>query len=190
MRMHALALIGLLFAASGCQSAPTPTPMPSPTVNQIATDVARAQAVAATLTASAPTPIPTRTQLPTALPTRTQTPYPSLIISEDACIVWQEAEWHQGENVCIKGRIVTVSHYFDDPSQRDVWTAHFSFSTDSYNDLPLVSVSRDITKWQGQCVYVAGRLMPRSSEVGPAMVSVIPENPNFSFYDRPNYLCP
>jgi hypothetical protein len=76
------------------------------------------------------------------------------------------------------GRILVVTHEFDDLSGADIWTARFSLNES--NDFSLISVDRDISSWQGQCVMVYGELFDRdrirdyASDPQPSMINSDP----------------
>lgn len=59
------------------------------------------------------------------------------------------------------GRIVMVRYRYDDLSRSEVWTAYFSANL--HTGLTLISVDRDISFWQGQCVAVFGTLFDRAT---------------------------
>ena len=75
------------------------------------------------------------------------------------CIDLTAVHLYDGETKCVIGRIVVVTEEFDGATGADVWIAHFSFNTGS--DFTLVSVDRDISEWQGECVAVYGTLFDR-----------------------------
>lgn len=94
------------------------------------------------------------------------------------CLDWTETDLYDGETVCVVGRILVVTHEFDDLSGADIWTAHFSLNES--NDFSLISVDRDISSWQGQCVMVYGELFDRdrirdyASDPQPSMINSDP----------------
>ncbi len=127
--------------------------------------------------------------LPAANPPRgpTQDPYLD-------CIAWQSAESFDGQVKCVLGRIVVVTFEFDSLSGADIWTAHFSF--DPEKDFRLVSVNRDISRWEGQCVAAYGKLSDRDlireyvDNPQPSMVDADPfDDRGFSISSAPEEHC-
>jgi len=124
----------------------------------------------------------------------TQLPRPTTTRDANAlCIRWTEAGLHDGQTVCVAGRIVQVGHEFDEPSQEDVWRAEFGSKG---KDFALVSVGKDISQWQGRCVRVTGTLLNRTStdlssyDLAPAMVSLSDiDESNFVLESAPESLC-
>ncbi len=104
-----------------------------------------------------------------------------LIPTEDRyadCISWLEAEDYDGQYVCVYGRIRYIESEYDEPSGQEVWYAHFG--TNPKQDLTLISVGRNISKWEGECVVVYGDLFDRErlkeyvSDAEPSMVDSDP----------------
>lgn len=98
-----------------------------------------------------------------AKPETCQTLYPD-------CHPWQEASHYAGlEESCFIGRINKIFHYYDDLPGVDVWVAYFdpravNWTVDDASDhtigLKLISVERDLSHYEGQCVAVFGEVLP------------------------------
>lgn len=95
------------------------------------------------------------------------------------CIDWTATQFYDGQTECVLGRILVVTYEFDEPSRADVWRAHFSLNPDT--DFTLVSVDRDISQWQGQCVVVYGTLFERDR------ITEFAKNPQPSMIDSDPY---
>lgn len=110
------------------------------------------------------------------------------------CIPWTQAELYDGQHKCVYGIVINVSYEYDDLSGADVWTAHFSF--DESRTFKLISVDRDISKWQGECVVVYGTLFDRDSireyvdDPQPSMVDSDPfDDRGFSIMKPVSNIC-
>jgi len=68
------------------------------------------------------------------------------------CITWQETEYHDGETVCIIGKVIFINYTYDELSGEKLWGARFSMEQDSFH---LVSVGSSLDEWQGKCVIIA-----------------------------------
>ena len=75
------------------------------------------------------------------------------------CIDWRSTDLYDGQTKCVIGRILMVTHEFDNLSGADIWTGLFGFDKES--DFRLVSVDKDISRWQDQCVVVYGTIFDR-----------------------------
>ena len=89
------------------------------------------------------------------------------------CITWQETEYHDGETVCIIGKVIFVDKNFDDLSGETIWGARFSMADNPFH---LVSVGDSLDEWQGKCVVIRGTLRDRSKQEpefrnGPWMIN-------------------
>lgn len=110
------------------------------------------------------------------------------------CINWFEADAHDGQHVCVLGRIILVSYQFDQLSSSDIWTAHFGMNKET--GFRLISVDHDISKWEGQCVVVYGTIFDRAkiqeyvSDSPPSMVDSDPyDTRGFSISAAPADRC-
>ena len=112
-----------------------------------------------------------------------------------SCLAWTEAGLHDGETVCILGRIMVVTYQFVAEAGQDMWTAEFSF--DPEHGFSLISVGEDISEWEGRCVAVYGDLFDRSlikdyaTTPQPSMITSDPFlRRGFSITEARNSLCP
>lgn len=78
-----------------------------------------------------------------------------------SCISWRDAGQHDGEDVCIIGRILFVNVTYDSLSGQNIWGARFSNDESS---LRLVSVEESLEEWKNKCVVINGTLRDRSKE--------------------------
>ncbi|RLD03529.1 MAG: hypothetical protein DRI56_12325 [Chloroflexota bacterium] len=91
----------------------------------------------------------------------------------EECITWQETEYHDGETVCVIGKIIFVDSNYDDLSGETIWGARFSMADDTFR---VVSVGDSLEEWQGKCVVIRGTLKDRSKQepefrFGPWMIN-------------------
>ncbi len=91
----------------------------------------------------------------------------------EECITWQETEYHDGETVCVIGKVAFIDSNFDDLSDQTIWGARFSMAENSFH---IVSVGESLDEWQGKCVVVRGTLKDRSKQEpefrnGPWMIN-------------------
>lgn len=89
------------------------------------------------------------------------------------CITWQETEYHDGETVCVIGKIIFVDSSYDDLSGNTIWGARFSMSDNTFR---IVSVGDSLDEWQNKCVVIRGTLRDRSKQEpefrnGPWMIN-------------------
>jgi len=89
------------------------------------------------------------------------------------CITWQETEYHDGETVCIIGKIIFVDNNYDDLSGQTISGARFSMAEDTFR---VVSVGDSLDEWQNKCVVIRGTLRDRSKQEpefrnGPWMIN-------------------
>jgi len=89
------------------------------------------------------------------------------------CITWQETEYHDGETVCIIGKIIFVNNNYDDLSGETIWGGRFSMAENSFH---VVSVGNSLDEWQDKCVVIRGTLRDRSKQEpefrnGPWMIN-------------------
>lgn len=132
---------------------------------------------------------PSPSSLP-LFPSRTPTPWDPY----KDCIHWTSAGLFDGERKCVLGRIMVVTEEFDELSGMDISTAHFSFNPDA--DFVLISVDRDISRWEGQCVAVYGTLFERdrvaeyAQNLQPSMIDSDPfDERGFSITAAPQEHC-
>lgn len=106
------------------------------------------------------------------------------------CITWQQTEYHDGETVCVIGKVIFVDSNYDDLSGETIWGARFSMAENSFH---LVSVGESLDEWQDKCVVVRGTLRDRSKQEpefrnGPWMINS--ENgTDYSIREAPAGLC-
>ena len=89
------------------------------------------------------------------------------------CITWQETEYHDGETVCIIGKVIFVNKTYDDLSGQTIWGVRFSMADNTFH---AVSVGDSLDEWQDKCVVIRGTLRDRSKEEpqfrdGPWMIN-------------------
>lgn len=86
---------------------------------------------------------------------------------------------YDGLRKCVIGKMILVRHEFDALSGSEVWTGYFSM--DPETGFRVISVDRDISKWEGQCVVVFGKLFDRE------LIREYAENPAPSMIDSDPY---
>lgn len=147
---------------------------------------------------------------PTYTPCPTYTPYPTPTAGQTGsgsssgqtstcqdmypqCYSWETAPQYAGQgSTCFIGRISKVYYEHDDLSNSDSWTAYFdpqaaNWPHDTYNHtvgLRIVSVERDISNYEGQCVAVFGKVLPPVegfTVVGRSMVDSAPYDDRVGF---------
>jgi hypothetical protein len=107
------------------------------------------------------------------------------------CITWQETEYHDGESVCVIGKIISVENNLDELSGERIWHMRFSMAQDSFH---LTSVGSSLDEWQGKCVVIRGTLRDRSKQEpefrnGPWMINNDLDS-DYSVREGPVGLCP
>jgi hypothetical protein len=108
----------------------------------------------------------------------------------EECITWQETEYHDGETVCIIGKVIFVDNSYDELSGETIWGARFSMAENSFH---LVSVADSLDEWQGKCVVIRGTLKDRSKQEpdfrnGPWMINS-EFSTDYSIREAPVGLC-
>jgi hypothetical protein len=91
------------------------------------------------------------------------------------CISWRETEFHDGEFVCVIGKITKVINTYDEITGNTLWGAYFSNLNNTFH---VVSVGKSLDKWQGECIVIQGQLQDRSKvesqyRDGPWMINAI-----------------
>jgi len=110
------------------------------------------------------------------------------------CIPWTMTYLYDGQRKCVIGKMIVVSYTFDTLSGSDVWTGYFSMNPET--GFRVISVDRDISKWEGQCVVVYGTLFDRdlireyADNPAPSMVDSDPyDDRGFSISSAPTEKC-
>ena len=110
------------------------------------------------------------------------------------CIPWTMTGLYDGQRKCVLGMIIFVSHEYDPTSGADIWTGYFSMNSET--GFRVISVDRDISKWEGQCVVVYGTLFDRdqireyADNPAPSMVDSDPyDDRGFSISSAPTEKC-
>jgi len=106
------------------------------------------------------------------------------------CITWQETEYHDGETVCIIGKIIFINKSYDDLSGQTIWGARFSMADNTFR---VVSVRDSLDEWQDKCVVIRGTLRDRSKQEpefrnGPWMINS-ENSTDYSIREAPVGLC-
>jgi hypothetical protein len=110
------------------------------------------------------------------------------------CISWTMTGLYDGQRKCVLGEIILVTHEFDSISGSDVWTGYFGMNPET--GFHVISVDRDISKWEGECVVVYGTLFEREKireyveNPAPSMVDSDPyDDRGFSISTAPSEQC-
>ncbi|MDP1715027.1 MAG: hypothetical protein Q8L41_09810 [Anaerolineales bacterium] len=109
----------------------------------------------------------------------------------EECITWQETEYHDGETVCVIGKILFVDNSYDDTVQESLWAAYFGMSENSFQ---VRAWGDSLDEWQDKCVVIRGTLIDRSKQdprwrnKAPAMVNS-EFSSDFAIREAPVGLC-
>lgn len=108
------------------------------------------------------------------------------------CITWQETEYHDGESVCVIGKIIFVDSSYDDVVQETVWSAYFGTSETAFQ---IREWGDSLEEWQNKCVVIRGKLVDRSKQdpawrnKAPSMVNSDYGSGGFIIGEAPIGLC-
>ncbi len=108
------------------------------------------------------------------------------------CITWEETEYHDGEYVCVIGKIILVDSRNDDTIHERVWAAYFGASETAFE---IREWGNSLEEWQNKCVVVRGELVDRRKQdpawrnKAPSMVNSDYGTGGFTIGEAPIGLC-